>query len=143
MGGLPVGPSIRRVDSPTGVVRYMHSVTPAPSPGLGNTRVYVLIGNRTISAGEHLAFALQRTRRAILIGETTRGAGHVETDFQLAAGYSAVIPFARAFDPETGEGWEGVGVRPDIAVAADEALGEALRLAGVTMSAEAALARLR
>jgi C-terminal processing protease CtpA/Prc len=143
MGGLPVGPSIRKVDSPAGVARYMHSVLPAPNPGLGNARVYVLISNRTISAGEHLAFALQRTRRATLIGETTRGAGNVETDFPLAAGYSAVIPFARAFDPETGEGWERVGVRPDIAVPADDALNEALRRAGVNMSADAALARLR
>ena len=143
MGGLATGASIRRVDSPEGVVRYMHSVTPAPTPMLGNTRVYVLIGNRTISAGEHLAFALQRTRRATLIGERTRGAGNVETNFPLPAGYSAVIPFARAFDPETGEGWEQVGVRPDIETRAANALDEALRLACVNLSGEAALARLR
>ncbi len=105
-------------DSPPGVVRYMHSVTPAPNATLGNTKVYVLISNRTISAGVHPGFALKRTQRATLIGEKTRGAGHVETELQLSVGYSAVIPFARAFDPRTGEGWEGGGVTPDIAVPA-------------------------
>ena len=127
MGGLSA-PSIRKLDAPPGVVRYLHSVTPAPGATLHDTRVYVLVSNRTISAGEHLAFALQRTHRATLIGERTRGAGNVETEVPIGVGYSAVIPFARAFDPRTGKGWEGVGVVPDIQVPPEKALDEALRL---------------
>src|SRR5262249_41513574 len=115
----------------------------APHATLTKTKVYVLISNQTISAGEHFVFSLERSHRATLIGETTRGAGHVERDFQLPGGYTAVIPFARAFDLRTGEGWEGVGVRPDIPIPAEQALDEALRLAGVPMTAKTALSRLK
>ena len=135
--------SIRKVDSPAGVVRYVHSVTPSPNTALKNAKVYMLISNRTISAGEHLAFVLKQTHRATLIGETTRGAGNVETDFPMPDGFSAVIPFGRAFDPKTGEGWEQVGVKPDIRVPAAQALDKALKLAGLRKSAKAALDGLR
>ncbi|MEA2345448.1 MAG: hypothetical protein QOF63_3617 [Thermoanaerobaculia bacterium] len=143
MGGLATGLSIRKADAPAGVVRYLHSVTPSPTARLRNAKIYVLISNRTISAGEHLAFALKQSHRAILIGERTRGAGNVETDVSMPAGYTAVIPFGRAYDPQTGNGWEGVGVLPDISVPAGKSLKSALELAGVKESAQAALARLR
>jgi C-terminal processing protease CtpA/Prc len=80
-----------------------------------------------------------------LIGETTRGAGHYGGMVPLDKGftYAAFIPVGRTFDPDTGEGWEGVGVKPDVAVPADKALDEALRLAGVNKTGEAALAELR
>jgi C-terminal processing protease CtpA/Prc len=39
----------------------------------------------------------------------------------MPGGYMAVIPFARAYDPVTGDGWEGVGVKPDVAVPARNA----------------------
>ena len=58
-------------------------------------------------------------------------------------GYLAFIPFGRTFDPDTGQGWEGIGVKPDIEVPADKTLDEALRLAGVKVSGENALARLK
>jgi C-terminal processing protease CtpA/Prc len=57
--------------------------------------------------------------------------------------YAAFIPVGRTFDPDTGEGWEGVGVKPDIAVVADKALDEALHRSGVSLVGEAALAALR
>ncbi len=131
LGGLRTGPSIRTVDAPEGIVRYVHSVNPAPNPALKNAKVYMLISHHTISAGEHLAFVLKQTHRATLIGETTYGAGNVETHFEMPAGFSVVIPFGRAYDPKTGAGWEQVGVKPDIKVPADQALDKALQLAGV------------
>jgi hypothetical protein len=57
--------------------------------------------------------------------------------------YAAFIPVGRTYDPQTGEGWEAVGVRPDIEIAADKALDEALRRSGVSGSGEAALAAIR
>jgi len=143
IGGLPVGGSLRKVEAPAGIVRYMHSVTPAQASSLRNTKVIMLISHRTISSGEHIAFVLKQSRRATLIGEPTRGAGNVESDFPMPAGYVAVIPFGRAYDPRTGKGWEGTGVQPDIRVRADQALDRALQLTGVKMSAKAALARLQ
>jgi C-terminal processing protease CtpA/Prc len=61
----------------------------------------------------------------------------------MGAGYAAFIPVGRTFDPDTGNSWEGVGVAPDVAVPADRALDEALKLAGVSKTAELALAGLR
>lgn len=46
--------------------------------------------------------------------------------------YAAFVPNGRTFDPDTGIGWEGSGIEPDIAVPADDALAEALRLVGAS-----------
>jgi C-terminal processing protease CtpA/Prc len=37
------------------------------------------------------------------------------------------VPYGRAVNPITGTNWEGVGVAPDIAVPADQALERALQ----------------
>jgi C-terminal processing protease CtpA/Prc len=145
--GSPIAghPTLRTIAGPEGVVRREHFVVPAEQPSLAGTKVYLLTSKRTGSAGEHFSLSLKRTERATLVGETTAGAGHyggmepLDKDFT----YAAFIPVGRTFDPDTGEGWEGVGVKPDVAVPADQALDEALKLAGVNMSGEAAIAALK
>ncbi|MBA3667278.1 MAG: S41 family peptidase [Sphingomonas sp.] len=135
---------MRKVAGPVGVVRREHYVVPAKNQGeLGHAKVYLLVSKRTGSAGEHLSLSLKRTHRATLIGESTYGAGHYGGFQPIGSGFVAFIPVGRTFDPDTGEGWEGTGVKPDIEVPADKALDEALRLAGVDKSAEAALTELR
>lgn len=135
--------SMREVAGPDGVVRRVHEVVPAADPGnLARATVYLLVSGRTASAGEHLALALKRTRRATLIGETTAGANHFGGMVPMGSGYVGYIPVGRTFDPDTGEDWEGVGVTPHIAVPADQALDEALKLAGVNETGEAALSSL-
>lgn len=144
--GSPVAglPSVRKIAGPEGVVRREHIVTPAAGRGgLAKAKVYLLISNRTGSAGEHLSLALKRTRRATLIGETTRGMGNYGGVVPVGHGYAAFIPVGRSFDPDTGEGWEGVGVKPDVEVPADKALDEALKLAGVAADSTEALAAIR
>lgn len=137
-------PSLRKIAGPEGVVRREHFVLPAAGgPAFGNAKVYLLISNRTGSAGEHLALSLKRTGRATLIGETTRGMGHYGGVVPVGHGYAAFIPVGRTFDPDTGQGWEGVGISPHVPVAEDKALDEALRLAGLNISGEAALASLK
>ena len=135
---------LRLAKGPAGVVRREHYVVPAAtSSGLRNAKVYLLTSNRTASAGEHLSLSLKRTGRATLIGETTRGAGHYGGVNELPHGYAVFIPVGRTFDPDNGQGWETVGVKPHVEVPADKALDEALKLAGVTVSGEAALAALK
>nr|MBA3835000.1 hypothetical protein [Sphingomonas sp.] len=138
--------SLRKIAGPDGVVRRQHFVIPAARPtGLRSAKAYLLTSDRTASAGEHLSLSLKRTKRATLIGETTRGAGHYGSVEQLDKDFTfdAFVPVGRTFDPDTGEGWEGVGVKPDVEVPADKALDEALKLAGVNKSAEVALAALK
>ena len=61
----------------------------------------------------------------------------------MGKGYAAFIPVGRTFDPDTGESWEGTGVKPDVAVPADKALDEALKLAGVKATGVTALSSIR
>ena len=135
--------SMRTVAAPKGLVRREQFVLPAAKQGgLAVAKIYVLTSNRTASAAEHFAFALKRTHRATLIGETTKGAGNFGAMVPMGTGYAAFIPVGRTFDPDTDKGWEGIGVQPHVTVAADKALEEALKLAGVSETA-AALAALK
>jgi len=67
-----------------------------------------------------------------LIGAQTRGAGNYGGLRSIGQGMAAFVPVGRTFDPDTGGGWEGRGVSPDIPVRAHQALVEALIRAGVT-----------
>lgn len=125
--------SVRPAKGPPGYVRRIHWATPSGNPSpLRQAKVYLLTSRKTVSAAEHLAFALKRTHRATLIGEVTRGADHFGTDLDLPGGYEAFLPVGRSVDPKTGEDWEPAGVRPDIAVPADKALVVALEKAGLS-----------
>jgi hypothetical protein len=145
--GTPFGendPLLRKVSGPATIVRREHIVTPAAKQSaLKDAKVYLLTSGQTFSAAEHLSLSLKRTKRATLIGEATGGGAHFGGMAPMGAGYAAFVPVGRTFDPDTGESWETVGVKPDVAVRADKALDEALRLAGVKASGEVALAQLR
>ena len=144
--GTPFGedPTLRKVSGPATIVRREHFVTPAATPGpLRDAKVYLLTSKNTFSAAEHLSLSLKRTRRAVLIGEGTGGGAHFGGMAPMGEGYAAFIPVGRTFDPDTGQSWEGVGVQPDVAVPAGQALAEALRRAGAKVDAKAALAALK
>ena len=86
-----------------------------------NTALYILTG-RSASACESFAFTLQQWGRAKIVGEKTSGAGNNNTLLDLGAGLTLSISIGTASHPKTQKGFEGVGVIPDIAVAADRAL---------------------
>ncbi|HEY3502489.1 MAG TPA: S41 family peptidase [Actinocatenispora sp.] len=108
-----------------------------PGPRYGTERpVAVLTSGRTFSGGEELAYDLQQAGRATLVGETTRGGAHPRIGVPVHPHLEASIPVARSLHPVTGTNWEGVGVSPDIAVPADDALAAALtHLAGLARPA--------
>jgi C-terminal processing protease CtpA/Prc len=140
---LEDGPTLVKEKGPDGVVRRSHKVIPAgEATGLRTAKIFLLTSNRTASAAEHLSLSLKRTGRAMLIGETTRGAGHYGGVVPLGGGYGVFIPVGRTFDPDTNQGWEGTGVKPDVEVPADQALDEALRRAGVAPGKAKTLASL-
>ncbi len=136
--------TLKLASAPEGVVRRVHSALPAATAtGLRNAKVYLLTSKKTFSAAEHFSLSLKRTGRATLIGEATGGGAHYGGVEQLPAGFAAFVPVGRTFNPDNGEEWEVVGVAPHIAVPAEKALDEALRLAGVSATGEVALAALR
>jgi hypothetical protein len=122
-------PGLVRRPSPATIERYDHVVIPAlPKTRLRQVPIYYLTSRRTASAAEHLALALKRNHRAILVGETTAGANHFGDEVVLGGGLLAFIPVGRTYDPDTGTDWEGVGITPDIAVHADAALQTAINV---------------
>ncbi|MCC2974211.1 S41 family peptidase [Massilia sp. IC2-476] len=87
--------------------------------------VYLLTSKSTFSAAEGLAFALQNKKRVTIVGETTRGGAHPARIKKINAHFRLMVPTSTARDPVTLKDWEGVGVAPDIAVPAAEALARA------------------
>lgn len=84
--------------------------------------ICVLTSNSTFSAGEELSYDLQQLGRATLVGETTRGAAHPRVGFRLHPNLELSVPTGRSINPVSGTNWEGVGVVPGVAVAAEDAL---------------------
>ena len=117
---------------PQGIVRRIHSALPSQSPGLNDTRVFVLTSNQTPSAAEHLTLALKRTKRAEIIGETTAGLGHFGETIRLDPRFVVFVPIGATINPDTGKGWEGDGVQPSINIPASDALRKALELTGLS-----------
>jgi hypothetical protein len=91
------------------------------------TPVAVLIGERTFSSGEALAYHVQSQGRARLVGQRTPGAADHITPVRVSRHVCAFLPEARVRDAVTESNWEGTGVVPVIvcepAAALDAALG--------------------
>jgi carboxyl-terminal processing protease len=87
--------------------------------------VYVLISNSTASAAEIAADALKGVGRTTLIGERTEGQVLSQMPVDLPHGLHLFLPIADYYSFRSGR-LEGQGVAPDIAVAADSAMDEAL-----------------
>lgn len=101
-----------------------------PGPVFGGAKpIYVLIGGRTISGGEGMAFQLQQSKRATLIGKTTAGAANFHYPLRLTAHLLSAIPSGYPIEAVSGGHWEGVGVLPHIAVPAEQAFDVGYRMA--------------
>lgn len=84
--------------------------------------VYILTSYKTFSAAEGLSYELQSLKRAVIVGETTRGGAHTVTYRPLSSGFITDIPFGNAISPITKTNWELSGVIPDISCSSDNAL---------------------
>lgn len=76
--------------------------------------LYILTSNRTFSAAESFAYTLQSLKKAVIIGNTSRGGAHATRSFSVGNGFVAFIPYLRGENVNTKTDWEGVGVIPDI-----------------------------
>ena len=105
-----------------------------PSARYVNKPIYVLTAERTFSAPESFAYELQQTKRATIVGEVTGGGAHSGAWFPIDDRFSIFIPLSRYVSAASGGDWEGVGVKPDVACAATEALERAHHLALETLA---------
>jgi hypothetical protein len=100
-----------------------------PGKRLPNIPVYVLTSSRTFSGAEEFSYDLQSLKRATLVGEVTGGGAHPVRAQRIDDRFTIGVPFAKAINPVTKTNWEGTGVKPDVAVAASDALTTAEKLA--------------
>lgn len=91
--------------------------------------VYVLTSSYTFSAAEEFAYDMKTQNRATIVGETTGGGANPNTFVRLGDHFMLSVPIGRAINPITKTNWEGVGVKPDVEVAQDQALKTAHTLA--------------
>ena len=91
--------------------------------------LYLLTSKRTFSAAESFAYDLKVRKRAIIIGDSTKGGAHSVDLYKIDDQFEIYIPTARAINPITGTNWEGTGVIPDIIIPAEFALDTAIVLA--------------
>jgi retinol-binding protein 3 len=94
----------------------------------GTKPIYVLTSARTFSGAEEFTYNLKNLKRATIIGETTGGGAHPVSGHRIDEHFMIGVPFARAINPITHTNWEGVGVKPDIPVPANDALATAQKL---------------
>jgi len=88
--------------------------------------IYILCSNQTFSAGEAFALIMKNRSRAVIIGDTTAGAGNVAGPFAINNQFVLTVPVGIIVDPLTNKGWEHDGVIPDINVDSSQALDKAL-----------------
>jgi hypothetical protein len=118
---------------PEGDVRHLNDIYDRPSnstqqfwtdPAVGprfTGPVYVLTSRRTFSGGEDCAYDFQVQKRGTLVGETTGGGANPVTPVSLGHGLVLFNPAGRPINPVTKTNWEHVGVKPDMAVPAEDA----------------------
>ncbi len=87
-----------------------------------NKDLYILTSGGTFSAPEALAYDMQALKRATIVGETTHGGANPTTIYRITDHFSAGIPFSTSTNPVTKQEAEGAGVKPDVAVPANQAL---------------------
>lgn len=91
--------------------------------------LYVLVSGRTASAAEATAYTLQAARRAVIVGAMTSGAANPGGEFPVGDGFNVFVSTGTPVNAVTGSNWEGIGVKPDVPVAAEDALERATLLA--------------
>lgn len=94
----------------------------------GEKPIYLLTASRTFSGAEEFSYNLKNLKRATIVGETTGGGAHPVSGHRIDEHFMIGVPFARAVNPYTHTNWEGVGVEPDVKVAAADALAAAQKL---------------
>lgn len=78
-----------------------------------NLPMAVLINEKTASASEIVAGALQDNNRAVIIGQPSYGKGSVQTVFELDGGEALKLTIARYYTP-SGKSIQSVGIQPDV-----------------------------
>jgi len=98
----------------------VYTQTNIPGKKLPHTPVYVLVNNKTASAGEEFAYWLKHQKRATIVGDTTAGGGYGVLRHWLNDRFMAYISSEEEKNPITGTNFQGIGVIPQVTLGPDE-----------------------
>ncbi len=79
-----------------------------------DTPLYILINERTASAAEYMAYALQAYKKAKIVGQKSAGGANRNEYFLLPSDFRISISVSSPLIIKTDANWEGVGVIPEI-----------------------------
>lgn len=113
----------------SGGIKEFYTQDNVHHPQSVNLPLFVLVSSQTVSGPEQVAYDLQALKRAVIIGEKTKGAANPSRFHRIKEKLLVCIPYAYAVNPLTRSNWEGTGVTPDVIVPADSALTTAMALA--------------
>lgn len=114
---LPEGPIIRMRDKDGIETSISSEASEFSAP------IAVLCNRSTASAAELFTSALMDYGKAVSIGNLTYGKGSMQTIRQLGDG-SGVKLTTKMYFPPFSEGYDGIGITPDIEIDMDEAVAE-------------------
>jgi Peptidase family S41 len=117
--------------------RHSYSTAPAWVPGrrFGTTKpLFILTSKKTFSAAEAVAYDLQALGRAVIVGEVTGGGAHPFEYRRVHRHFAVDLPEGKSINPITGSNWQGVGVKPNVQVPAEQALSTAIELAKAALA---------
>ncbi|MFW9996131.1 MAG: S41 family peptidase [Candidatus Odinarchaeota archaeon] len=100
-----------------------------PGKKLLSTDIYLLSSRNTFSAAEDFIYGLVNRKRALLIGEQTKGGAHPCVFKATDDGLALLIPEGETLNPVSKTSWESTGISPDILVSCDQAFAAAYQLA--------------
>lgn len=112
---LPAGPIIKTVDKAGNEQTLYSDKNEFDAP------MAVLVNGSTASAAELFSSALKDYEKAALVGKTTYGKGSMQQIISLYDGSALRLTYKMYFPPFS-EGYDGVGITPDIDVDMDESL---------------------
>lgn len=92
------------------------------------TPLYILINSRTGSAAEYFAYTLQAFNKAVIVGEKSAGAAHMNDFFDLPYDFKISISVAAPISAKTNNNWELIGVVPNFETTSEKALEKTLDL---------------
>src|SRR5918999_868907 len=85
-----------------------------PATRLREVPLYLLTSAASFSAAEGFAYELQARRRAVVVGEVTRGGANSGGYEPAGERFEVFVPDVLWRSAATGRNWEGSGVRPDV-----------------------------
>ncbi|MFX0203596.1 MAG: S41 family peptidase [Candidatus Hodarchaeota archaeon] len=110
-------------------IEQFWTISYVPGKRMYDTDLYILTSQYTGSGAEEFTYNMKHLKRAIIVGEKTRGSAN-PVDYEIIQDKFVMhLPTGRPVNPISKTNWEQIGIEPDIAVPVDQALDKAYLMA--------------